>query len=174
MADPITLAALRAFVNLSDPRLSPSGAQVAYVRTTRDYTHDRNVTAIIVVGSDGATHRIVDPGPFATSPRWSPDGTQLAYLRHTPKHDADQIVVVALAGGTARTVTHAPNGVEHFAWSPDGRRFAYDTPDDEPNAAAAKRHDDLFDVGDDGFLVDKPPVPSHLWLVASTGGRRGA
>ncbi len=61
--------------------------------------------------------------------------------------------------------------MQHFAWSPDGRRFAFVTPDDEPNAAAAKRHDDLFDLGDDGFLTDKPLVPSHLWLVGAGGGR---
>jgi len=170
MADPITLAALRAFVNLSDPRLSPSGTRIAYVRTTRDYTHDRNVSAIVVIGSDGGSRTIVDAGPFVASPRWSPDGTRLAYLKHTLKHDEDQIVVVRLASGAEQTVTHAKNGVEHYAWSPDGARFAYDLPEDEPNAAAAKRHDDLFDVGDDGFLIDKPPVPSHLWLVASSGG----
>ncbi len=171
MADPITLAALRAFVNLSDPRLSPNGMRIAYVRTTRDYVHDRNVTSIVVVGADGSARTVVDAGPFTASPRWSPDGTRLAYLRHTVKHEEDQIVVVRPADGSKHVVTSAKNGVEHYAWSPDGARFVYDTPDDEPNAAAAKRHDDLFDVGDDGFLTDKPPVPSHLWLVSSGGGR---
>jgi dipeptidyl aminopeptidase/acylaminoacyl peptidase len=169
MADPITLAALHAFVNLSDPRLSPDGTRIAYVRTVRDYVHDRNVASIVVVRTDGTGRRTIDAGPFVDAPRWSPDGTHLAYKRHTPKDDADQLVVARIADGSERVVTHAPNGVEHYAWSPDGQRFVYDTPDDEPNAAAAKAHDDLFEVGDDGFLTDKPPVPSHFWLVASSG-----
>jgi len=170
MADPITLAALRAFVNLTDPRISPNGARVAYVRTVRDFVRDRDVAAIVVAGSDGRTRTLVDAGPFVSAPRWSPDGTRLAYLRHTEKHHEDQIVVVNLAAGTKRAVTDAPNGVQHYAWSPEGTRFVYDTPDDEPNAAAARRNDDLFDVGDDGFLTTKPPVPSHLWLAGTAGG----
>lgn len=170
MADLVTLAALRALVSLSDPRLSPDGTQVAYVRTTADVAHDRMDHALIVQPAAGGAARVVDPGPFAGAPRWSPDGTRLAYLRHDAKHDEDQIVVVRLASGARVTVTRAANGVEHYAWSPDGRRFVYDTPDNEPNAAAAKAHDDLFSVGNNGFLTDKPAVPSHLWLAATGGG----
>jgi len=169
MADIVTLTALRALVTLSNPSLSPDGTRVAYVRTVADRL-DRMDHALIVQPVAGGAARVVDAGPFATAPRWSPDGTRLAYLRHDAKHDEDQLVVVRLAGGARVTVTHAPRGVQHFAWSPDGRRFVYDTPDAEPNAAAAKANDDLFAVGDDGFLTDKPPVPSHLWLVASGGG----
>ena len=171
MADVITLAALRALVSYADPRVSPDGSQIAYVRTARDYVRDRNASMLVVVGADGSRRRIVDAGPFVGSPRWSPDGTRLAYLRHTPKHEEDQITVVPEHGGGTTTITRVRNGVQHFAWSPDGTRFAFDTPDNEPNAARAKRHDDVFELGDDGFLTDKPLVPSHLWLVPSTGGR---
>jgi dipeptidyl aminopeptidase/acylaminoacyl peptidase len=171
MADVLTLAALRALVSFSEPRLSPDAARVAYVRTTRDRRNDRMAHELVVVRSDGIGTRTVDAGPFVGSPRWSPDGTRLAYLRHTAKHDEDQIVVVRLATGTQRVVTRAPQGVQQFAWSPDGRRIAYVTPDPEPNAAAAKRHDDLFELGEDGFLTDKPIVPSHLWLQPADGGR---
>jgi dipeptidyl aminopeptidase/acylaminoacyl peptidase len=170
MADPITLAALRAFVRLSEPSLSPTGLRVAYVRTVRDFVHDRNVRSIVVVETAGGTRTVIDPGPFVSEPHWSPDGTRLAYVRRTTKDGKNQLVVTSLSGHSARIVTNAPNGVEHYAWSPDGKRFVYDTPDAEPNAAAARRHDDLFDVGNDGFLTDSPVVPSHLWLVSSAGG----
>lgn len=171
MPDVLTLAALRALVTFSDPRVSPDGTRVAYVRTVRDGVHDRFAHALVVVGADGRARRVVDPGPFVGSPRWSPDGRRLAYLRHDAKHDEDQIVVVRAGGGAPLTVTRAERGVQHFAWSPDGRRFAYVTPDAAPNAAPAKRHDDLFTLGDDGFLTGKPLAPSHLWLVGSRGGR---
>src|SRR5579875_2750952 len=170
MPDALTLAALRALVSVSEPRISPDGSRVAYVRTVGDRVHDRMASALVVQRLAGGAARVVDAGPFVHAPRWSPDGTRLAYLRHDATHDEEQIVVVRAEGGARTTVTNAPGGVEHYAWSPDGRRFVYDTPDPEPNAAAAKRHDDLWTVRDDGFLDDKPPVPSHLWLVASTGG----
>ncbi len=171
MADVLTLTALRALVSFSEPRLSPDAARVAYVRTTRDRRNDRMAHELVVVRSDGTGTRTVDAGPFVGSPRWSPDGTRLAYLRHTAKHEEDQIVVVRLATGAQRVLTRAPQGVQQFAWSPDGRRIAYVTPDAELNAAAAKRHDDLFELGDDGFLTDKPIAPSHLWLQPADGGR---
>ncbi len=170
MAVPITLAALHAFVGLSDPRFSPGGRRVAYVRTTRDYAHDRNVSSIVVVRLSDGARTVVDAGPFVGSPRWAPRGSRLAYLRHAKKGDVDQIVVTVPGTSARTTVTKTANGVQHYAWSPDGARFAYDTPDDAPNAAAAKRGDDLFEVGDDGFLIDAPVAPSHLWLVDAKGG----
>jgi dipeptidyl aminopeptidase/acylaminoacyl peptidase len=170
LPDIVTLAALRALVSFSEPRFSPDATRVAYVRTTEDRAHDRMAHQILVTRAAGGSTRTIDAGPFVSAPRWSPDGTRLAYLRHTAKHDEDQIVVVRLDGGTQRTVTRAPQGVQQFVWSPDSRRLAYVSPDAEPNAAAAKRHDDLFALGNDGFLTDKPLVPSHLWLVSATGG----
>lgn len=86
-------------------------------------------------------------------------------------HDKNaQITVVSASGGRVRVVTHASAGVEHFSWDPTGTRFAYDTTDADPHAAAVKAHDDLFEIGDDGFLISGPALPSHLWLVPAHGG----
>lgn len=170
MPDVLTLAALHALVTFSDPRLSPDGRRVAFVRRTRDDVKDRRPASLVVVGADGTGRRTLDDGPFVSAPRWSPDGTRVAYLRHGEKDEADQIVVAGLRGAPPRVITHASGGVQNFAWSPDGTRIAYVTPDDESNAAAAKRHDDVFRLGDDGFLTGKPIMPSHLWLVAAGGG----
>jgi dipeptidyl aminopeptidase/acylaminoacyl peptidase len=170
MIDTISLAALHALVTLSSPEISPDGTKIAYVRSVRDYKDDRNVESLVLIGIDGRGRRTIDSGPFVSAPRWAPDGGRLAYLRHTVKNDNDQIVVYRLAAGAAVAVTHAGNGVQHYAWSPNGAQFVFTTPDDEPNAAAAKRHDDLFTIGDDNFLATQPLVPSHLWLVPSTGG----
>lgn len=170
MADVLTLAALHALVTYSQPRLSPDGTRLAYVRTVPDRHNDRLANAIVVTGIDGRGTRVVDEGPFVGTPRWLPDGKRLAYLRHTAKHDEDQIVIVRLGSTVQRVVTRAPQGVQQFAPSPDGRLIAYVMPDAEPNAAAAKAHDDLFELGDDGFLTDKPLVPSHLWTISTSGG----
>jgi len=170
MPDLLTLAALRTLVSYSDPQISPDGTRVAYVRSVADYTKDVRHTALIVVRTDGTGSRILASHDGISSPRWSPDGTQLAFIE-PDKSDAAQIEVSPAAAGAPRVVTHAPNGVEHFAWSPDGKRFAYDTPDNDPNAAAIKRHNDLFEIGDDGMLIDRVAVPSHLWLVAASGGK---
>jgi len=169
MPDLLTLTALRALVSYSDPQISPDGTRVAYVRTKADYGKDVRHTSLVVVSVDGMGSRVVAAHDGIASPRWSPDGTQLAFLE-PDKHDNAQIETLSLAGGVPRAITSAPNGVEHFAWSPDGRRFAYDTVDKDPKAAAIKRHDDLFEIGDDGMLIESRALPSHLWLVAASGG----
>src|SRR5579875_886558 len=116
MADALTLAALRALVSISEPRISPDGTRVAYVRSVGDRVHDRMASALVVQRVAGGAPRVVDAGPFVHAPRWSPDGTRLAYLRHDAKHDEEQIVIVRTAGGARTTVTDAPRGVEHYAW----------------------------------------------------------
>ena len=55
-----------------------------------------------------------------------------------------------------------------------GTRIAYVTPDDSPLSAKDLRtHNDLFTIHDDDYLADKPPVPSHIWLL-SVKTRQGA
>ncbi|MDC3393903.1 S9 family peptidase, partial [Luminiphilus sp.] len=68
----------------SDPRVSPDGSQVAYVRVSMDIMTDRARRAIWVVDTDGTNHRplVSGQGNFS-SPRWSPSGDRLAYLSNT-------------------------------------------------------------------------------------------
>jgi dipeptidyl aminopeptidase/acylaminoacyl peptidase len=169
MADVLTLAALRALVQFSDPQISPDGTRIAYVRSTDDYAKDETVSTLVLTAADGSWTRTLASGDGVASPRWSPDGHELAFLRNDGNKNA-QITTISARGGHIRVVTHTANGVEHFAWDPSGTRFAFDTVDADPRADAVKHHDDLFDIGDDGFLISGPALPSHLWLVAANGG----
>ncbi len=168
-SQPLSFAALRGVVGYHDAQISPDGSRVAFVRTTADYVSDELRTSLIIASVDGRLVRTVTSGSNIRNVRWSNDGKRLAYLVDDRKQHA-QVAVAASGEGNPQIVTVAANGVQQFAWSPDGTRFAYVTPDDEPNAAAAKRHDDLFDIQDDGMLTKAPPVSSHLWLVGRHGG----
>ena len=77
-------------------------------------------------------------------------------------------------GGEASKITDAPNGIEQFAWSPDGKQIAYVTADDAPNKKEIEKHNDAFEVGDDDFLTTGAPTPSHIWLISAQGGDRQA
>ena len=164
------LPALRHLVGLREPQISPDGTRVAFVRTTLDFVHDKNRSTLSLVrATGGAETALTDGKEPVSSIRWSPRGDRLAYLS-TGKNHNDQIFVVAATGGRPRALTDAKNDVEQFAWSPDGSRIAYVTQDEPADAAAFKRHDDLFDVHDDGYLTEHRPLPSHLWLVGTAGG----
>jgi dipeptidyl aminopeptidase/acylaminoacyl peptidase len=80
-----------------------------------------------------------------------------------------QVFVLPMTGGEARRVTDAPNGVQHFAWSPDGATIAFATADDPEKKSGIERHNRSFEIGNDDFLVQAAPQPTHIWLVASDG-----
>jgi Tol biopolymer transport system component len=64
-------------------------------------------------------------------PRWSPDGRSLAFIGKVGDRPA-QLYIMPAAGGTSSEVGDAPNGVQQYAWGPDGETIAYVTPDDSP------------------------------------------
>lgn len=169
-AQPIDLAAFRTLVTVAQPRVSPNGRRIAYVVVRNDFASDKRVATLEVVETAGGTPRaLARASSNLSEPEWSPSGSGLAYL-DLGSHKKEQIFVVSASGGAPREVTNAPNGVEQYAWSPDGTHFAFVTPDDEPNAVAAKHGDDLFQIHNDGYRITAPPQPSHLWLVSARGG----
>ncbi|MFT5478287.1 MAG: dipeptidyl aminopeptidase/acylaminoacyl peptidase, partial [Planctomycetota bacterium] len=56
----------------SDPRISPDGSRVVYVRNSKDVMKDRNVRNLWIVGAGGDGHRPLTMGNSShSSPRWS-------------------------------------------------------------------------------------------------------
>src|SRR6476646_4208219 len=79
---PIAETDLFKFVWTADPRISPDGRQVVYVRVTVNEKKDGYDTALWIVPTDGSEPpRPFTSGPHDSSPRWSPDGTRLAFVR---------------------------------------------------------------------------------------------
>ncbi|HUD96124.1 MAG TPA: S9 family peptidase, partial [Woeseiaceae bacterium] len=59
----------------ADPRISPDGRQVVYVRGSNDIMTDSTRSNLWIVSSDGSDHRpLLSSRDDYSSPRWSPDG----------------------------------------------------------------------------------------------------
>ena len=128
----ITASDLYHIVSLSDPRFSPDGQWLAYVRTIMDRQTNGYRSAIWLAAAGGGNGPARTPRPFTngnkrdSAPRWSPDGRWLAFVsdRGDEKTKA-QIYLIPTDGGEARPLTSMENGAGEPAWSPDGRHLAF-------------------------------------------------
>lgn len=108
----------------SDPRISPNGKQVVYVRNSMDIMKDRVRGRLWTIDVDGDNHRpLLDDGIDASQARWSPDGKSLAYVVSREEHS--ELVVRWIGSGESARVTQLDNSPGNLAWSPDGRQLAF-------------------------------------------------
>ena len=64
----------------TDPRVSPDGNSIVYVRRSNDIMTDDQITNLWQLSIDGEDHRILTSGlNNPKSPRWSPDNSDLLY-----------------------------------------------------------------------------------------------
>ena len=160
-------------VSVSDPQISPDRKSIVCVVSRVNLEQDRHDRELVLVNIATGTPRVLtydrkDVG----SPRWSPFGNQLAFLAAVgpAKEEKPQLFMLPMDGGEARKITDAPSGVEQFAWRPNGTEIAYVTADEPPNKKEIEKHLDAFEVGDNGYLETKAPMPSHIWLTSAAGG----
>jgi dipeptidyl aminopeptidase/acylaminoacyl peptidase len=178
----LQLRDLRAQVTLSDAQISPDGKNVLLIARRQNFVNDRLDGHIVLVDvATGVQIELTRVADRASSPRWSPDGKQIAFITKwdaddpkTPGSGKQQIHVLPVGGGSPRAVTAAVEGVSSFAWSPDGRSFAFLAGDEAPNKKQLDAKDDGFHVGDNEWTFEAAPVPDHLWTIAvdGTGMRR--
>lgn len=159
-------------VSVSDPQISPDDKSIALVVGHINMKEDGTDTEIMLIDIAGGAKRTMTSGhKHASSPRWSPNGDRLAFIAAggEGKDAAPQVFVLRMDGGDAKKITDVPDGVEQFAWRPDGAMIAYVTPD-PADKKAIEAHHDSFEVGDTDFLETAAAQSSHVWLVPADGG----
>jgi len=170
----IELNDLTKIVSVSDPQISPDGKTIVVLVGRQNLEQDRTDRELVQVDvSSGAQHALTYERKTAGSPRWSPSGDRLAFTANdgTGRDAKPQIFVLPMTGGEAKKITDVPEGIEQFAWRPDGREIAYVTSDEPPNKKEIEKHNDAFEVGDNDYLTAEAPQPSHIWLISADGGK---
>lgn len=145
---PITEQDLYDFVWIADPRMSPDGRQVVFVRVAVNEDRDGYDGALWIVPADGsAPARPFTRGPRDGSPRWSPDGSRLVFTRSLEEDgveedgedQAAQLYLISMVGGEAVRLTDLPEGAGSPAWAPDGRTIAFASTTNEDDLARQAR-----------------------------------
>lgn len=135
---PITIDDLYRLTLIEDPRISPDGRWVAYVRVTVDRLENEYKRTIWLAPTSGGTPIQITRSGKDSSPRWSPDGSTLAFVSGRDKKPQVYLLRMTAPGGEARALTSMPNGAVEPAWSPDGARIAFLS---GANAAERERED---------------------------------
>ncbi|MHB8541730.1 MAG: S9 family peptidase [Candidatus Acidiferrales bacterium] len=168
----IQISDLQKVVRVADPQISPDDKSIVVTVARANMKDDRYDSELVLIDIATGAHRTLTYGrKGANSARWSPAGHRLAFLAIAGegKKAAPQIFVLPMDGGDAQQITTAPDGVEQFAWRPEGAMIAYVTPDPTDKKAIAAHHD-VFKVGDTDYVETTAAMPSHVWLVPARGG----
>lgn len=120
----------------SDPRISPDGQRIVYLRNSMDIMEDRKRTKLWIINFDGRDpRRLTDGDGQESSPRWSPDGTRIAYF--SDAEGSSQIYLRWMDSGQNAKLTQVLRSPRGITWSPDGQWIAFSmlVPDDPPQIA---------------------------------------
>jgi dipeptidyl aminopeptidase/acylaminoacyl peptidase len=121
----LTIDDLLALKSVSDPQISSDGTWIAYTVESIDVEADTSSKQVFMVSIDAKdVVQLTGDDYSASTPRWSPDGRYLAFLAARGEEDEKtQVWTLDRRGGDARAYTAVDQGVDDFAWSPDGKRM---------------------------------------------------
>ena len=114
---------------LSDPRVSPDGAEIALVRRPTPRADDGSASDIVLVPAAGGVPKVLFENTGTdSSPRFSPDGKTLAFLTRDgklPRTGADSIAIIPRAGGAVTRLTPVDLNPGTILWSSDGASILF-------------------------------------------------
>ena len=166
----------------TDPRVSPDGKTIVYVRKSNDIMKDRERSNLWQISIDGNDHRPLYSGLNSIrSPRWSPNGSKLAYISNDT--GSQQIHVRWMDDGETAVISQLQQSPSSLSWSPDGKWLAFTMnvksesesiaePRDKP--LGAKWAKEPITVTSTRYQWDgqgiMEPAYRHVFIVPSDGG----
>ncbi len=155
---------------LRQPRISPDGSKVLYIRAELDWEENERPGRIRMISWDGTGDRPYTSEEGDASPSWSPDGRWVAFLRRVGDEDEQrQIFLIPTDGGESRQLTRHPTSVRDYEWTADSRAIFFMANDSLDTDVRKERK-----AGDDAIFVNEGPNGqsreewSSIWRIDAT------
>jgi dipeptidyl aminopeptidase/acylaminoacyl peptidase len=158
------------FQAVSDLKIAPDGAAVAYLVTSYDQESDASKGALWLADWAGEQSVQLTRGESVSEPRFSPDGRYVSFLSARPAGGTAQLWVLDRRGGEPRQLSHCSGEVTSYAWSPDARQVvlvmhaAEDAKSPKPQVIDAYQ----FKADKEGYLTQE--ARPHLYLLDAGSG----
>jgi dipeptidyl aminopeptidase/acylaminoacyl peptidase len=127
---------------ISEPELSPNGANVVYSLSHNNLKLDASVSDIWVIPYAGgkAVNLTNTNDKSEWSPKYSPDGKTIAFLGEGKDKGITQLFVMNTNGSDIQQVTKLSDGIINFNWSTDNKQIVFTAfrGGAEPNSAGTK------------------------------------
>jgi len=157
------------FQALSDLKIAPDGAAVAYLVTSYDKESDESRSALWLANWAGDASVQLTRGESVSEPRFSPDGRYLSFLSARPAEGKAQLWVLDRRGGEPRQLTHVTGELSDYEWSPDSEHVVLVMRAGEEKAPKPIVIDSFqFKADRDGYL--SAASHSHLYLLEVRSG----
>jgi dipeptidyl aminopeptidase/acylaminoacyl peptidase len=111
------------FKAVSDLKIAPDGAAVAYLVTSYEAEADESRGALWIVDWSGKAGTQLTSGESVSEPRFSPDGRYLSFLSGRPEESPSQLWLLDRRGREPRQVSHVTGELTSYEWSPDGHHI---------------------------------------------------
>jgi dipeptidyl aminopeptidase/acylaminoacyl peptidase len=178
--DRLTLDLYFEYETVSDPQLSPDGAQIIYTRGWIDKVNDKRESSLWIMSADGSKNRFLVRGSNA---RWSPTGDRIAYTAQGEPKGSQIFVRYMDAEGATTQITRVEKPPSSIAWSPDGQSIGFTMMVEQRNAWPIK----MPRAPEGAKWVDPPRIVErldyrqdqqgftddgyrHVFVVPATGG----
>lgn len=155
--------------SVSDAVISPDGTMVAYVLSVPriPFVEDSGAAwgELHVIGKDGVSRPFITGDETVRSIQWTPDGSAITFLAKRDGDETRSLYRIPVAGGEAARLLSRDNDIADYTFSPDGKRLAFVTTEEEPEETES-----LEEKGFNPVVYEEEDLFDRLWIIDLDGG----
>lgn len=141
------------------PIISPDGKIIVYNMSSTDWANNTYDNELWMAKDGEAPLQLTRTHKNSTdNAAFTPDGKYVSFI--ADRGDKRQIYIISVAGGEAIQVTKDEDGINSYAWNPDGTKIVYSKT--QPKSKKDKTKEERFGA----FGVEGEEYQlTHLWLL---------